>query len=683
MRRSASPFIGVCIIVLTLGLLASSRALAHETDQHTLPRDREFVDLGDHITGIAYGAIDRGVIKVNERIDIWTKAGDANSVKQLQTPDEIAGAINREFPIALLLIEGLDKQGLSNKSRQQHPGELAAFKGGQLRKYGEISWYPFKAWPCSTIKVHGVYLGTDKIGHFTDMGMYYYGKYRGQLAAGKSEQEAMQAALKLGTDDWITSESGVLGYRTAAAYSNADLVANYMGMMFYMNITEPVMLKGELRPPMVVRDGKYWKVAPHVTRDSDFLSYFISDHWNEALNPSRYRPYMRPGIRRAMQEYRVLTLECYKDRHGERRSPQWFIEKGAELSTYWGAEYGHEGHDLLNIGVVSYGPPTDGTDVAARDAVGTTLLHRVAMTGDVAKAIDLLDRGADVNAQVRSNESQSADWGSTPLHFAARDGQLELAQLLIARGANVNAKSDRGVTPLHKAVEHADVAALLIEKGGKLEIADGRGRTPLHWAAIEPDTAVLKLFLAKGANPNLGDQQGRTPLYLAALDGNVDATKVLLASGAKPNLSDEMRSTPLHAAAASKNAEIATLLLDAGAPVAVKDDFGYTPLHDATRSGSNAVVAALLQHGADVDVADAYGTTPLHIAGRMRNESIARVLVDAGADTSARNASSVTPAQEAARAGDERLAAMLNGSSAGAASSSSSSTNGHANPKGH
>src|SRR5687768_17558206 len=114
--RMASRWIVTCVIVLTLGV--ASRVRAHETDQHTLPLNREFVDLGDHITDIVYGAIERGVVKVNARIDTWTKAGDTNSIKQLQTADEIAGAINREFPIALLLIEGLDKQGLSNKSRQ-------------------------------------------------------------------------------------------------------------------------------------------------------------------------------------------------------------------------------------------------------------------------------------------------------------------------------------------------------------------------------------------------------------------------------------------------------------------------------------------------------------------------------------------------------------------------------------
>ena len=49
------------------------------------------------------------------------------------------------------------------------------------------------AWNCATIRAYGVYLGTDKLGHFTDMGKHYYREYRKSLDEGKSEDEAVAA----------------------------------------------------------------------------------------------------------------------------------------------------------------------------------------------------------------------------------------------------------------------------------------------------------------------------------------------------------------------------------------------------------------------------------------------------------------------------------------------------------
>src|SRR5205823_6457872 len=145
---------------------------------------------------------------------------------------------------------------------------------------------------------------------------HYYRTYRDSLRRGATEEQAVRDAIRVGTDGPIYSEKGLLGLVTAGAYSNADLVSNYMGMCFYKNLSEPVMLKGQLRPPMLVLEGNYWRVAPHVRPDSDFFSQFISDHLNEALNPSWYKDQFRPGIRKAIVEYRRNVLERYKDPNG-------------------------------------------------------------------------------------------------------------------------------------------------------------------------------------------------------------------------------------------------------------------------------------------------------------------------------------------------------------------------------
>ena len=147
----------------------------------------------------------------------------------------------------------------------------------------------------STIKVYGTYLGTDKIGHFTDEGIAYYWAWHEARDHGATEAQALAAAVRIGTEG-PGSEDGWLGMLANGDYSNGDLAANYLGFLFYRNIAEETFIKGSLRPALVVRNGAYWRLADHVRRDSDFFALFISDHLDEALNPGFFDESMRPAL---------------------------------------------------------------------------------------------------------------------------------------------------------------------------------------------------------------------------------------------------------------------------------------------------------------------------------------------------------------------------------------------------
>ncbi len=637
---------------VALVLALSVPCFGHETDQYTLPIGREFVDQGDYLTAYVYGAIDRGVKKTNARIRAEISAG--RDPDRYHTQEALVAAVNREFPYAIVFIEDMDRKSTSIQWKDRSPGYLPGYKPPPVFRIN-----PLRAWNCGTMKVFGVYLGTDKLGHFTDMGKHYYDSYRAGIRRGESEEQALRRAVETGTNDPILGESGVLGYWTAGAFSNADLVANYMGMVFYRNLTEPQSLKGQMRPPLLVREGPYWKFAPHVRPDSDFLSWYFSEHYDEAANPSHYISAMREGVRRMAADNASKVLEARLDEFGNRRSQEYFLNLGLELRTYWGFDYGHRGtdQDLVMLAATCF-PPMP-ADVRTRDSLGRTALHRAAEAGDVQLARKLLDSGAEVNAQVRSDEEFSSDWGNTPLHLATLNGRLEVVQLLLERGAQVNAGNDRGATVLHVSARHPQIASLLIVKGAKLESRDARGRTPLHWAAMGSCYETLATMLDKGAKLNARDNSGQTPLHLAANHGSASSTAELLARGADPKIGDMLGVTALHLAAAHDSATVVEALVHAGAPLDARDDLGCTALLEAVRSESETTVALLLQAGAQPSMSDRHGLTPLHVASRQTDPAIARLLLESGADASVRAGPRGTPIDEAIRAGNTALVSML------------------------
>lgn len=71
---------------------------------------------------------------------------------------------------------------------------------------------------------------------------------------------------------------------------------------------------------------------------------------------------------------------------------------------------------------------------------GILELMLVSANGDLARVIELLNFGADVNARSNNN--------STALMFASRNNYLDIVKLLVKNGADINAKNDKGSTAI-------------------------------------------------------------------------------------------------------------------------------------------------------------------------------------------------------------------------------------------
>jgi hypothetical protein len=215
----------------------------------------------------------------------------------------------------------------------------------------------------STVKVHGTYIGTDKFAHFVAMGYWYYTYYLGARCTGKDQEEAIAIARNIGKNG-LVSEKWLVGGVPTGVYSNADMVANYVGLKYYVNVTESVRLKGVMYPPMVVREGDYWKLQPHVSPESSYFAQFISPHLDEVLNPCLYEWTIRGGIRSEVHDRRERILEWYAGNDPARRNPEYFDRVLQECMTYYGEDYGHSGHvdKLITVANTCFNEPSVQTD---------------------------------------------------------------------------------------------------------------------------------------------------------------------------------------------------------------------------------------------------------------------------------------------------------------------------------
>jgi len=120
-----------------------------------------------------------------------------------------------------------------------------------------------------TIKINGVLVGSDKIGHFLSQGRKYYRRY---LRKGDEAEAGEWSAY---------TERAIFGQMTTGSYSNADLVANYEGYVFYRSLFEDNIIPGK---PAIVR----WEAGKWVVQRPFDWADHVNAYWDEALNINHY-----------------------------------------------------------------------------------------------------------------------------------------------------------------------------------------------------------------------------------------------------------------------------------------------------------------------------------------------------------------------------------------------------------
>ncbi len=104
---------------------------------------------------------------------------------------------------------------------------------------------------------------------------------------------------------------------------------------------------------------------------------------------------------------------------------------------------------------------------------GETPLMMAVFKGQTQLAIQLIDKGADVNKP-----------GWTPLHYAATAGNTELIKLLLENYAYIDAESPNKTTPLMMAAHYGTPSAvkLLLEEGADVSLKNDLGLTAMDFA---------------------------------------------------------------------------------------------------------------------------------------------------------------------------------------------------------
>lgn len=140
-------------------------------------------------------------------------------------------------------------------------------------KYAFVNWgKPLIRWNLADVmKIKGILIGTDKLGHFFTEGYRYHEIF---LKTG-----SLDKAKKYGDE----LEKGVYGLGTSGIYSNSDLSANLSGYYFYDNLYKSLV---KFVPDQNnISKKERIEIINYIKKMKFDISKYINKDWNEFENP--------------------------------------------------------------------------------------------------------------------------------------------------------------------------------------------------------------------------------------------------------------------------------------------------------------------------------------------------------------------------------------------------------------
>lgn len=253
-------------VVLAVSLGTFESLVAAETDQF-YARDAVIRDSSDELNGYFHRRLELALNKVNQ-------SPKEESCREVAL--EVLTQVLGEFD---LVVYAKDRTFSKVSKFTQEDPSVDRFPPDSLDQkiYRKGSIYKNRPFPTNvvgiaqTINVDGIYMGTDKLGHFSIVGKAYYSNFLEALKKGASVEEATVIAIEKG----FSQEIAILGYTVGGTLSYADLEANYQGLLFGRKMCEGAL--------------------PHLEN--------VSGKWvHSSLNPFDIRAYVNPKYDEAFNE---------------------------------------------------------------------------------------------------------------------------------------------------------------------------------------------------------------------------------------------------------------------------------------------------------------------------------------------------------------------------------------------
>jgi hypothetical protein len=348
-----------CVVLL----MQANIAFTFETDQYNLPPE-PLADIGDEVSEYAEQNLRKAFGKINAEISARQNCLENNSAKLGKTkcasPDKerlkleylrSEDAVARE--VYNLLGTGVPPFTKSGSWMESH-----RFKGQPARYKTDFGKSIFFIFPIDyltispTVNLYDAQFGTDKIAHVFQQGYSYYKIYKRGLANGLTPDEATRKAVRWGK----MTERTFYGTLISGVYSNADLCANFVGMKFYLNLIQAIKIGNETKSAVLLLENGFWTFNENVDLRETLIKPFLSNHLNEALNPSIFVKGLRSFVRRTVKNQ---SCKQWLDEFPN-RSQTDFDNSSQALKLWYGENYGFtESKNFVTIANTCFGSKTE------------------------------------------------------------------------------------------------------------------------------------------------------------------------------------------------------------------------------------------------------------------------------------------------------------------------------------
>lgn len=248
-------------VSLLLMLLVNS-VYAYETD----PMTHRLVDINDS-TDILNNEVNQALLDVTKK---WT--GSKNEKKLVKQVYQKLGGRHWVDKLEKFVNKSDVVEKLPTKRYQSF---YADFPLWASRVTGIMGVGPI-------FKLNHQLVGSDKLGHFFSQGKKFYYRFL------KYDDVALAAQKSAYT------EKTVFGQKTTGTYSNADLVANFEGFLFYRSFFEDEVIPGK-QSIFIWKEGQ-WQIQ----RPFDWKDH-VNAYWDEGINLNHYDKWLLPHVKKAYQ----------------------------------------------------------------------------------------------------------------------------------------------------------------------------------------------------------------------------------------------------------------------------------------------------------------------------------------------------------------------------------------------